>query len=497
MALTNINEILRKEVQYRLQNAQSGLCALEVSLYSSDNPDKNHIVKPLLVENYVIMQDFTKTYTDVVLLTVNVSPSEFFTLVNNHKNLNCTIISYPVLEGTRQVLYNFETKEPNISQEGWIHTYRAVILGLQDILQEININQLVKTENNNENDVLQSQRMKISLQLINTSSYDVRTRTFALPLRNVTVKQAIYAAANTLGIKNIYLQEPDNKQVYPHITFPAMQTLESFIPLLQKTYGIYKEGVEYYFTNDTLYIYPGYKIDPNRNDPIVNIYKVPDNYYPGLFGYHSKDVDNNLYIVSDSIAKVEDKANANLENIGNNVLTLDTEKTLDLSRQVNGFKGTFNSNNLLSITMKNVEGNTTNRNKSIYLQGSSNPFQMSSLMMKDNKIEVTLGWHNPLPYLINPGQRCIYHYEDEVGYKTKIGIIESVSYVFDISTRTSDYIYKSTAILRLRLASDSETLVDKNEENITTDINKDNKDKSIFDIVSDMSLDKFKSLLNI
>ena len=54
---------------------------------------------------------------------------------------------------------NFETKEPNISQEGWIHTYRAVILGLQDILQEININQLVKTENNNENDVLQSQML--------------------------------------------------------------------------------------------------------------------------------------------------------------------------------------------------------------------------------------------------------------------------------------------------------------------------------------------------
>lgn len=488
MAIVQINDILKETVLSKLKGAQSGLFAADIKIYNSDNPDPKHVVKPLYMESYNIIQDFTKTYTDIILLTVNISVKEFFSIVkNNGKNLYCTIMTYPVNESTRLPVYNIRQEDINISQAGWIHTYRAIVLGLSDILKQYNINQLEQDEKTKTpTPYKHSQRMRLALQLISEDAYNVRTTSFALPLSNTTVKQAIYASANTLGVKNIYLHEPDNKQVYPSLIIPPMQTLESFIPMLQNYPGIYKEGIEYYYTNNTLYIYPGYKVDPLRNDPIVNFYKVPKDTFPGLFGYQHRDKDKNIHIVTDTDIEINDNAPTSLENIGNHVVTLDTEKSLDLTRTTDGKKGTFNFNNLFSIGLTNIEGNTPNKYKTTYIQGSSNPFQMASQMLKENKLEITLGWHNPLPFTINPGQRCIYHYEDEVGYKTKIGIIDSVSYTYDCNNRTSSYIYKGEAIAKLRLASDSEKLVN--------DGPKSDTGGSIFDIISNLSLDKITSL---
>ena len=490
MAIAQINDILKETVLDKLKYAQSGLFAADVKIYNSDNPDPSHVVKPLYIESYNIIQDFTKTYTDIILLTVNISVKEFFSIIkNNGKNLYCSIFSYPVSEASRVPIYNIKQDDTNINQGGWIHTYRAIVLGLADILKEFNINQLMQQENdtNNTTPYKHSQRMRLALQLISEDAYDVRTRSFAVPLSNTSVKQALYTSANILGIKNIYLHEPDNQQVYPSLIIPPMQTLESFIPMLQNHPGIYKEGLEYYYTNNTLFIYPGYKVDPNRSDSIVNFYKVPKDTFPGMFGYQYKDKDSNLHIVTDTDIEINDTSPTSLENIGNHVVTLDTEKSLDLTRDVNGKKGSFNRNNLVSIALQNIEGNTPNKYKTTYVQGSSNPFQMASQILKDNKLEITLGWHNPLPFSINPGQRCIYHYEDEVGYKTKLGIIDAVSYTYSLNSRNSSYIYHGEAIVRLRLASDSEKLINDGSRS-------DASGGSIFDIISNISLDKITSL---
>ena len=499
MPLVNINPLLKATVLDHLKKAQSSLFSLDVQIYSSENPDKSHIVKPLYIKNYTIKQLFTQKYTDEITLSLETTPEDFFKIYQNRQNLWCSLVAYPFLESTRDIDTSTQVKEADVlsislsENNGWVHTYRAILINIGDITKQFNINQIQKTEENNMTDNIQSQTIRYDLQLIQEDIYNIRSKSFQLPLRNTTIKKAIYAAANTLGISNINLYEPDNKNTYTHLTFPPMQTLESFIPMLQKSPGIYKEGCEYYFTNHTLYVYPGYKVDLNRQEPVVNIYKVPANMFPGLFGYHSKDEDGNLHIVSDTETEVNDTANASLENVGNQFMTLNSENTLDLARSVNGKIGNFNQNLMMTIGMENIEGNTKSKFKTTFVQGSSNPFLMASNMIKDNKISVTLGWHNPTPYLIIPGQRCIYHYEDQEGYKTRVGIIDDIVYSFEVNSKTTEYVYRGTAVITLRLASDSEQLVNSNDDNLDTQSN----NNSIIDFLSDdFSLSKLKSWLS-
>ena len=503
MPLVHINPLLKTTVLEHLQNASSGLFSFEVQIYSSENPDSTHIVKPLFIKNYTIKQLFNYQYTDEITISLETTPQEFFKIYQNRQNLWCSIVAYPFIETTRDIDYSNKVTESTETQGrisldsngGWVHTYRALLINIADITKQFNINQLQPTKENNITDNLQSQTIRYSLQLIQDDIYDIRTKAFQLSLKNVTVKQAILAASNTLGIANINIVKPDNQQKYDHITFPPMQTLESFIPMLQKYPGIYKEGCEYYYTNKTLYIYPGYKADLYReNDPIVNIYKVPTDMFPGLFGYAHKDNNNDIHIVSDTDVKIDDKTNQSLENVGNSVITLNAESTLDIARKVNGKIGNFNNDIVMSINMENVEGNTKSKFKTKYIQGSSNPFLMASNMIKDNRLEITLGWHNPIPYMIQPGQRCIYHYEDQEGYKTRVGIIDNIIYSYEVNSRTSVYIYRGTAILTLRLASDSEQLVSGNDTTKTSSTKSNISDESLLDYLSgDFSLSKLSS----
>lgn len=503
MPLVNINPLLKTTVLEHLKNATSGLFTLDIQIYSSENPDSSHRVKPLFIKNYTIKQLFNLQYTDEITISLETTPQEFFKIYQNRQNLWCSLVAYPLVENTRDIDYSTRTTEASETQGtislesngGWVHTYRALLINIADITKQFNINQIQATKENNITDNIQSQTIRYSLQLIQEDIYDIRTKAFQLSLKNVTVKQAIYAAANTLGISNINIVEPDNTQKYEHITFPPMQTLESFIPMLQKYPGVYKEGCEYYYTDKTLYVYPGYKTDLYREkDPIVNIYKVPTDMFPGLFGYAYRDSNNDVHIVSDTDTEVNDKANVSLENVGNSVITLNAESTLDISRKVNGKIGNFNNDIIMSINMTNVGGYTKSKYKTTYIQGSSNPFLMASDMIKDNKIEVTLGWHNPIPYLVLPGQRCIYHYEDQEGYKTRTGIIDSIVYSYEVNSRTSVYIYRGTAVLTLRLASDSEQLVSSNDD---TQISSSSSADSILDYLSgDFSLSKLSSWLS-
>lgn len=503
MPLVSINPILKATVLEHLNKAQSNLFTLSVEIYSSENPDKSHIVKPLYIKNYTIKQLFTKQYTDEITLSLETTPEEFFKVYKNRQNLWCSIVAYPLTERSRQIDYNTKVTSDNVlstsrsENNGWVHTYRAILLNLSDITKQININQLQKTENNNTTDNLQSQTIRYSLQLIQEDIYHIRSKSFHLPLRNTTIKQAIYAAANTLGISNINLYEPDNRNTYQHLTFPPMQTLESFVPMLQNSPGVYKEGCEYYYTNNTLYIYPGYKVDLDRNEPVVNIYKVPENMFPGLFGYHSRDDDNNLHIVSDTATSIQDTAPGSLENVGNQFMTLNSENTLDLAREVNGKNGTFNSELMVTIGMANIEGNTKSKYKTKFISGSSNPFLMASNMIKDNKLTVTVGWHNPEPYSIIPGQKCIYHYEDVEGYKTKIGIIDDIVYSFELNSKSTEYIYRGTAVITLRLASDAEDLISTTDDEDSNSTTNPLNSSSILDFITgDTSLDKLASLIS-
>ena len=508
MALVQINELLKDTVIDKLKHAKSGLFALTVKIYSSENPDPNHVVTPLYITSYSIIQDFTKIYTDIVAISMELEPTDFIKVYSNYQNLYCTLYSYPVLEethlpdyGLNETFTNNEEFLSNLNnaiykntvQEGWTHSYKAVICGIEDILKQINPNELLKTDLNNYTDELQAKKVPIALQLITEDAYNISKGAFSGTLKNSTVQTAIYTVANSLGINNVSMVPPDNQTIHRQIIIPPIQKLESFLSTLQNDPGIYTKGCGYYYTGGTLYIYPAFEPSPDTNNGIINIYKVPENMFPGLFGYCSIDKNGDIHIVTDTLPQVTDDATKSLETVGNQTITFNTDQMFDASRQIKGTTGSFSNENMLTINMEGVEGNTKDSYTINYVKGTNNPYAITSDMSENNKTTVIIGWHNPIPYLITPGKKCCYHYEDEQGYKTKTGIIDGVSYIFQINSRSSDYIYKGEAIIVLRLASDSESLISANEE-LPETTNNNNSESSIFDIIGNLSMNSFKNL---
>ena len=248
---------------------------------------------------------------------------------------------------------------------------------------------------------------------------------------------------------------PDNIAVYNQISFPPMQTLESFLPLLQKEYGIYQRGCAMYYTDNCLYIYPAYDTNPNRSEPPVNIYKLPNRYYSGMFAYHTIQQDGSLHILSDTDSNSITTSGKGTENIGTIIITEDPNKKLDMLKNMTGAQGQFNYHDKLRVENKGVVGNTEGQRVFSYTDSTQNPFIMASKLASQDATIVVLGWKNPIPFIIKPGQKCIYHYVDNEGYKTQNGIIESIVYNFSLNGLSAEYYYNGFAIMQLRLTTDN------------------------------------------
>lgn len=280
--------------------------------------------------------------------------------------------------------------------------------------------------------------------------YEIRHRQFNGLLKNVTLKDTIHYSANILGIKNISMVEPDNSRVYSSLSLPPMLDISNVFDFLQERYGIYSKGLVYYYTNKTLYLYPGYETSP-VTDTVVNIYNVPENSYIGGKGYHYFDENKNLHILCNHKAQAKNLAAQSVENKGNYKIALRTDMSLDHVRSVQGEKGTFQKNNALSCGTTSNRGMVSDVKNARYETSSNNAFQMASDLVKMDCTLLFSGWSKALPNLIKPGTKVIYHYEDMETYTTKTGLIEEIDYSIRQQDRAGEYTYICSAAFALRL----------------------------------------------
>lgn len=438
--LTAINPILRESVLSHLKQAVDGLYKIDVTIYSKENSDIS--ITPLYFSNLIIAQVFTYAYTDVIQLNCELSPTDLLSLLENTQDLYCTITMFPFREAIRDL-------DPDADPV--VYTFQAIVSNLEDLLKKYNINQLIKTENNIIDQNIQGLTIPVGLELLTEDTYDLRHTPFTTMLQNCTVSDAIYCAAGAMHIDNVFAIKPNNTKIYKTISFPPMVDISSAFDLLHDRYGIYTKGMEYYYTNKTLYIYPGYDSTPDRTDPIVHIYKIPDNTLPGMYSYHHVDDEGNLHIVCDATVESIKHSEINAENEGNQIIALRSDTALDFTREVQGTTGKFTGTNLLTcglISEKTAKSSMTNTK---YTSSSNNAFKLASDIYKNNCISLTSSWKNAVPFIIVPGQRCIYHYEDESGYKTLYGIVDQIIYEFLSNSRLSYTLYSARSVFTLRL----------------------------------------------
>ena len=430
-------------------------------IYSKTNPDIEFV--PEQVVSIDIIQaynnDLSETYadqitggkyTDDITMVVRIHPKDYMLLVNNPSELFVDIeLTYVDIENTEPL-----DKDPII----W--NYRVLIKNAEDLAKRFNINNInPDTDEVVLEDGHVGARLDLELQLIEDTIYKVRHTKLNSILygakKPIKIQQFIRYLMHMFGITKEHFIEPDNDKEYTHVIIPPMLGIDSAFNYVQDQYGVYNKGFNYYYTNGIMYIYPPYETDPDIIDSTINIYNVPDFHYPGLKGYH-KYKEKDLHVVSVTPVDTKNIVEAGIENEGNVISHLRADRIMDrfIDSSDSGHKvKNDNTTDVILDTKLVLEDKMANMT---YQPPTINTYQYSETISKYAATMVTTQWLRSIPFSIYPGQRCIFHYDEDGEYQYKKGKVEYARYTLVPETQYNELVYSCTTTMILRLEPDKE-----------------------------------------
>jgi hypothetical protein len=429
---------LQKIADTILKQAKHSHWEIDCIFYSPDDQTVRHKLR--FFHHFDIKQQFHMSYMDSITLNVTEHIDKILLLLKYYQNLRCAIIMHRI-----DPYSTVRVQVPPLK-----FNFRAIISNAQDLLKKFSKSEILPNEKQGTIESQLSRTFNLEFQLFEENAYELRHKQFNGLLKNTTILNTIHYIANILGIKTVIAQPPDNTRVYSTLSLPPMLDITTAFDFLQDRYGIYSKGLVYYYINKILYIYPGYEINP-KSDKVINIYNVAENTYLGTKGYHYLDEYGNVHILSNSKVESKNLSASGIENNGNYKVALRTDMTLDHVREVTGDKATFTKQNTLSCGLVSPRSMVADAKNAKYETSSNNAFQMASDMIKTDCIILATMWSFAEPHLIHPGQKIIYHYDDNEVYKVKTGVIEEITYRTTPINKEKDYIYICHATIALRL----------------------------------------------
>ena len=442
------NEQLKNEATYVLDHSEPSLLSINAYLTTSQSSTPLDIdINP--IDAITIVQNFDENYADSIMLQTRLLIKDILYILDHYSDLFCTI--------------NIKPDTGNSLEDGLqeidIKEYKVVINNADDIRKSINTNALINknddgTGRTNKEQYF-GQRIPITLELLSPTLYDLRHITIATKLSNCTMDQVVLYLANSYNIKNLIMTPSDNKKVYRDIPIPPkVGGIDKSLTYLQKKFGIYGMGLEYYFYDDTLYVYPKYDYDrkSTEQDTTVQFIVVPEGTYIGVESYHCYDDNGNLRIVLDGKSVSENPIEINAENTGNHFVAHRTSSILDHSRTMNkDGSGKLSDTNVISLGMNTKTAHSESTNTK-FITSTNNAYELASMMSANSNTIVSTTWQKSIPFVIVPGTKCIYQYEDESGIKGLKGMVALVATEIIIEGRARGKVmYSAKSILTLRL----------------------------------------------
>lgn len=408
-----------------LRTGISQLCKVKCTIFSKEN--SSIAVTPLQVDTLNIIQLFEKEFHDQITTTLNVSVEEAMLLLTNYQNLRLTFRIDHVTQHYYQLI-------DDIPQE--VHEFVVVIKNPTDLLKEIQKTELTTskeastTSSDYQPDSIRSKRYGLQVELLEEKLSNFRTTPFNCLGTECNVMAVILGALAALDIKGDdieIIRKPDNTRIYSAIPIPPMQTLHTVFDLLHDTYGLYKTGTEYYYTNKKMYIYSGYDTNP-PTDKVVHLYKLPENSYPGDCKSHVVDESGNIHIVLQDPVNITNLAEKSIDVNGNYQIARRSDAGLDVDIQMNGKDAKVRGNNLMTMAAQNEQQSQSGSTSAKYIPTTNNALAMSSNMAAALCKYLTTTWQFAWPWLLTPGMKVMYHYEDMTGLKTTTGILSCIEY---------------------------------------------------------------------
>ena len=421
------------------------------------NPNTGFKFTPRYVVALDIIQNFAESYMDATQVVIRINPTEYKNIIDNSCDLECTITLTPVNERSGSEI---------LSQKPIIIKGSVVLKDQQDISKMIGANAIPNnadkpdlTDTPGKNEFTSD----FTFHLIDKASYALRHTQVNSILTGVTIEQVLHWVAQQMSIETIKIVPPDNTQTYDNFVIPVMD-ISTVFNFIQKRYGIYSKGMSYYFTNNTLYIYPQFDTDSNNSTEsgILRLISVPENWLAGNDHYHLT-VDDDLWVVSNTKKKMIALGSVGEENTGNVHVSANTDNQRDKSVIINT-DGTVTraASNLSVIQASNKKSsvNSTSQNFK-YVGQRSNIYQSTSEMAANNGSMLGCGWAQALPRSIPPGQVVSYQYDDvNQKFASQKGRVQSVAYTSVTQPHSTDGIFWLTFNARLNVFLDPDKSTD-------------------------------------
>ncbi len=442
--MLQLTELLQESVDKIVSVGRSNSFTLTFSLRNYDNP--GYINDDIIIDQLRVEQQFSSMTTDDIQVNLAIKPVDLLELVKYQSSMYATIVIEYVDTDTGEILLN-ESPE--------IYEYRVFVHDLENVAKRYNISAFKDVSGDNiilEQHV--STNIDITIQLIHDSCYVQNKSTFIGSFSNTTIEKAIKYIATNMGFSRINMIPAHNTVKYHRVTIPPeFASFDVIFEYIQKKYGVYVDGLCYYYTGGVLYIYPQFDVRISRIKPKdkLQVLKVNPKQMMGLPNYW--DQGSLFTIVSNTDIIHKSLTNISSENDGNSKVFTAVNKVIDGKLNISESSITHTN---ISLACTNMVDHSIKKGSAIpkFKKDTMNLFEQTSDINGANTELLATGWPFGRLFKMSPGMEAKYIYDEDDVTMMVSGILEGTVATVQRHQKHGDKVNYSIAgsvILRLDL----------------------------------------------
>lgn len=393
-----------------------------------------------------VIQDFVNNYQDIIQIEVEMFPADYRNVIAHIQDLECSLVLYPCEPDTGTDIYD---DDPIIIQDGVFTEDQT------DFDKQFQSNAM--GDNKDDGTTLSASQAqaygRFKFHLMSKEMRDIRKVQINMIGRETTLEPVLHWACQQFKVDSTIILPVDNTSTIDNFIIPPMKNIGTLFPYLQQRYGIYKKGLGYYYTDNTLYMYPLYDTDVSTSpyqDGVVHLVNGVQTYFSMVNFFHKWD-DQDLYIAATHYLEVHPMDTAASENKGDNIVTTNADTVLDRLAPVQGDGKVEVADNQTVIKRQNSAGNMSSDSQSVVYQDvTSNIYQTTTELARDDGSSLATIWGNAEPFSIKPAQHLVYTYSTNDGdFKTSEGKILGVMYqTVPLGINTTNTIIRFNAYIK-------------------------------------------------
>lgn len=296
--------------------------------------------------------------------------------------------------------------------------------------------------------------MLINLQLIDYRIYTHKDTCYSTVLGSSKMEDYLYYFMSNRGMFKCSIHPCDNVGSVADYIIPENVGLINLANWLQtQGPGVYNHGINSYYQNGMMYVYPIALLDPHPYRLKIAVMRTGSDVGMGTANTYAV-MEDVLYLISSGEVPLHNGEKRlvderdKLEQIyGNSIKWHDPRYQSDVILETTGgMRYTSRNSNLYGV------GDAELKIQKIHTQHTANPYKQRSIINKTLGRIITIPWNSGNIDLIEPGTEVEYSYMSGEDVVTVNGFVEGTIEVLDpVDVRAKKGVMGITVVLRLRI----------------------------------------------